>query len=127
MRCRSRGVGAKGENEPTMEPPVATRRVRTEAAGRSLDAREQETPRGRTGDDAALTDILARDERHSILLASGYNKPRSEPGPKQSNQCDMRAIWMPWGWAVDRKRLTWLIVNRCFRNRKCFTCQFRSQ
>jgi len=23
--------------------------------------------------------------------------------------------------------LTWLIVNWCFRNRKCFTCQFRSQ
>ena len=36
-------------------------------------------------------------------------------------------IWTPWGWAVDRKRLTWLIVNWCFRNRKCFTCQFRSQ
>ncbi len=28
---------------------------------------------------------------------------------------------------MDRKRLTWLIVNWCFRNRKCFTCQFRSQ
>lgn len=36
-------------------------------------------------------------------------------------------IWTPWGWAVDRSRLTWLIVNWCFRNRKCFTCQFRSQ
>jgi hypothetical protein len=23
--------------------------------------------------------------------------------------------------------LTWLIVNWCFRNRKCFTCQFRAQ
>ena len=31
------------------------------------------------------------------------------------------------GWAADRPRLTWLIVNWCFRNRKCFTCQFRSQ
>jgi hypothetical protein len=31
------------------------------------------------------------------------------------------------GWAVDKSRLTWLIVNWCFRNRKCFTCQFRSQ
>ncbi len=29
--------------------------------------------------------------------------------------------------AVDRKRLTWLIVNGCFHNRNCFTCQFRSQ
>ena len=38
-----------------------------------------------------------------------------------------RPIWTPWGWAVDRKRLTWLTVNWCFRNRKCFTCQFRSQ
>lgn len=34
---------------------------------------------------------------------------------------------MPWGWAVDRTRLTGLIVNWCFRNRKCFTRQFRSQ
>lgn len=32
--------------------------------------------------------------------------------------------WTPWGWAIDRKRLTWLIVNWCFRNRKCFTCRF---
>ncbi len=23
--------------------------------------------------------------------------------------------------------LYWLIINWCFRNRKCFTCQFRSQ
>ena len=23
--------------------------------------------------------------------------------------------------------MTWLIANRRFRNRKCFTCQFRSQ
>ncbi len=36
-------------------------------------------------------------------------------------------IWKSSGWAIGRKRLTWLIVNWCLRNRKCFTCQFRSQ
>jgi len=60
-------------------------------------------------------------------LASGDTKPRREPPPHRSHDCETRPIWTPWGWAVDRKRLTWLIVNWCFRNRKCFTCQFRSQ
>ena len=40
---------------------------------------------------------------------------------------ETRPILAPWGWAVDGSRWTWLIVNWCFRNRKCFTCQFRSQ
>lgn len=79
----------------------------------------------------AVREVLVPDVKsvdgHQILLASGYNKPRREPRPDQSNQCDTRPIWTPWGWAVDRTRLTWLIVNWCFRNRKCFTCQFRSQ
>ncbi|WP_144971489.1 hypothetical protein [Bremerella volcania] len=55
-----------------------------------------------------------------ILLASGYNKPRREPPPDRSYDCETRPIWTPWGWAVDRSHLTWLIVNWCFRNLKCF-------
>jgi hypothetical protein len=62
-----------------------------------------------------------------ILLASGYNKPRTELPSHRSHDCSTRPIWSPWGWAVNRARLTWLIVNWCFRKRKCFTCQFRSQ
>jgi cellulose synthase/poly-beta-1,6-N-acetylglucosamine synthase-like glycosyltransferase len=63
---------------------------------------------------------------HQILLASGYNKPKSEPLPEQSHACQTRSIWSPWGWAVDRRRLVWLIANWCSRNKKCFTCQFRA-
>ena len=72
-------------------------------------------------------EVLARDERHSILLASGYNKPKTEPRPDQSHACDTRPIWTPWGWAVDLPRLKWLILHWCFRNRKCFTCPFRAR
>jgi len=81
--------------------------------------------------DWAVRELLMPDVKSpdgcQILLASGYNKPRREPPPHRSHDCETRPIWTPWGWAVDRKRLTWLIVNWCFRNRKCFTCQFRSQ
>jgi hypothetical protein len=45
---------------------------------------------------------------------------------EQSNSCATRPIWSPWGWAVDRRRLVWLIANWCSRNKKCFTCQFRA-
>ena len=31
------------------------------------------------------------------------------------------------GWAVDQKRLFWLIVHWCGGNKKSFTCQFRSK
>lgn len=73
-------------------------------------------------------DYLANhDHEHTILLASGYNKPKTEPTPEQSHLCDTRPIWTPWGWGVDRKRLTWLMVHWCTRNSKCFTCYFRSQ
>ncbi len=81
--------------------------------------------------DWAVRELLIPDVKSpdgcQILLASGYNKPRREPPPHRSHDCETRPIWTPWGWAVDRKRLTWLIVNWCFRNRKCFTCQFRAQ
>lgn len=40
---------------------------------------------------------------------------------------ETRPILAPWGWAVVGYRWTWLIVNWCFRNRKCLTRQFRSQ
>ena len=43
--------------------------------------------------------------------------------PRLHNATDLDAV----GWAVDRKPLTWLIVNSCFRNHKCFTCQSRPQ
>jgi len=81
--------------------------------------------------DWAVREILIPDVKspdgHQILLASGYNKPKSEPRPDQSHDSATRPIWTPWGWAVDRSRLTFLIVNWCFRNKKCFTCPFRSQ
>lgn len=77
--------------------------------------------------DWAVREVLIPDEKHTILLASGYNKPKTKPRPDQSHLCDFRHIWTPWGWAVDQKRLLWLIVHWCGRNRKCFTCQFRSK
>lgn len=77
--------------------------------------------------DWAVREVLAGDERHSILLASGYNKPRTKPRPDQSHSCEYRPIWTPWGWAVDLPRLKWLIVHWCFRNRQCFTCKFRAK
>jgi hypothetical protein len=79
--------------------------------------------------DWAVRDLLIPDVKssdgHQILLASGYNKPKSEPRPEQAHSCATRPIWSPWGWAVDRRRLVWLIANWCTRNKKCFTCQFK--
>jgi hypothetical protein len=72
-----------------------------------------------------LVPDLNSTDGHQILLALGYNKPKSEPRPDQSHACHTRPIWSPWGWAVDRRRLVWLIANWCTRNRKCFTCQFK--
>lgn len=63
---------------------------------------------------------------HQILLASGCNKPKSEARPEQSHTCQTRPIWSPWGWAVHRRRLVWLIANWCSRKKKCFTCRFRA-
>jgi hypothetical protein len=71
--------------------------------------------------------LVEHDPKHTVLLVSGYNKPKSEPKPEQSHLCDTRPIWTPWGWGVDRKRLVWLMTNWCTRNPKCFTCNFRSQ
>lgn len=79
--------------------------------------------------DWAVRELLIPDVKssdgHQILLASGYNKPKTEPLPEQSRTCDTRPIWTPWGWAVDRPRLLWLLANWCTRNPKCFTCRFR--
>ena len=44
----------------------------------------------------------------------------------ETHLCKTRPIWTPWGWAVDLSRLRWLIVNWCYRNRKCFTCRFKA-
>ncbi|MCA9201588.1 MAG: hypothetical protein KDA59_00990 [Planctomycetales bacterium] len=77
--------------------------------------------------DWAVRDVLIPDEKHTILLASGYNKPKTEPQPDESHLCSFRQIWTPWGWAVDQKRLLWLIAHWCGRNKKCFTCQFRAK
>jgi hypothetical protein len=78
----------------------------------------------------AVRELLVPDVKssdgHQILLASGYNKPKNEPRVDQSHACQTRPIWSPWGWAVDRSRLAWLLINWCTRNRKCFTCQFKS-
>ena len=75
--------------------------------------------------DWAVHDVLVSDHRHTILLASGYNKPKAKPRDDQSHACDTRPIWTPWGWAIDLPRLKWLIFHWCFRNPKCFTCIFR--
>jgi hypothetical protein len=79
--------------------------------------------------DWAVTDLLIRDvpapDGHQITFASGYNKPASAPQQNQSHVASTRPIWSPWGWAVDRKRLTWLLANWCTGNPKCFTCRIK--
>jgi hypothetical protein len=73
-----------------------------------------------------IPDVKSKDG-HQITLASGYNKPKSQPGPDQSHACDTRPIWTPWGWAMDRSRLAWLLANWCTGNPKCFTCKIKAQ
>jgi len=66
-------------------------------------------------------------DSHQVTLVSGYNKPKSEPRPDQSHACDTRPIWTPWGWAIDRSRLAWLLLaNWCTGNPKCFTCKIKA-
>jgi hypothetical protein len=81
--------------------------------------------------DWAVREILIPDVKskdcHQITLASGYNKPKSQPRPDQSHLCDTRPIWTPWGWAMDRSRLSWLLANWCTGNSKCFTCKIKAQ
>jgi len=64
--------------------------------------------------DWAVRELLIPDIKSpdgcQILLASGYNKPSREPPPHRSHDCETRPIWTPWGWAIDRSRLTWLFV-----------------
>ena len=56
------------------------------------------------------------------LPVSRYRKPRTQPRPEQCHVCDVRPVWTPWGWAVERKRLLWLIDNWCTGNRTCSSC-----
>ena len=71
--------------------------------------------------------LVEHDPQHKILLVSGYNKPKNEPTLKESHLCQTRPIWTPWGWAVDRQRLVWLLAHWCTRNPKCFTCPIKSR
>jgi hypothetical protein len=79
--------------------------------------------------DWAVREILIADVKskdgHQITLVSGYNKPKTQPRPDQSHLCDTRPIWTPWGWAMDRTRLLWLLANWCTGNPKCFTCRIK--
>ena len=50
-----------------------------------------------------IPDVKSKDG-HQITLASGYNKPKTQPRPDQSHLCDTRPIWTPWGWGMDRSR-----------------------
>jgi hypothetical protein len=68
---------------------------------------------------------LASEERHSTLLVSGYNRPDQHPPTEHHHLWSRRPIWTPWGWAVDRGRLGFLLEKWCFKNPKCFTCIFR--
>lgn len=61
------------------------------------------------------------------LLASGYNKPETEPPPEASHVCDVRRVWTPWGWAVGPHGLRWLMEHWSFRNAKCFTCHVKKK
>jgi hypothetical protein len=73
-----------------------------------------------------LVPNLKSSDGQEILLASGYNKPLIAPPTEQGHACQTRPIWSPWGWAVDRSRLMWLIDNWCMRNKRCFTCHFKA-
>lgn len=48
--------------------------------------------------------LVEHDPKHTILLVSGYNKPKSKPTPEQSHHCDTRPVWTPWGWRSPEKR-----------------------
>lgn len=69
--------------------------------------------------------IVLKSADDNLLLASGYNKPAAGPG--DSHATGTRPIWCPWGWGVDRKRLSWLLSRWCTKNPKCFTCRIKQQ
>ena len=59
-------------------------------------------------------------------IAHSHNKPKTQPRPDQSHPCDTRPIWTPWGWAMNRSLLTWLLANWCTGN-PCFTCKIKAR
>ena len=61
------------------------------------------------------------------LRIHGRCKLAENDGTSCGASLDAPPAWTPWGWAVDQKRLLWLIFQGRFRNRKCFTCQFRAK
>jgi hypothetical protein len=69
------------------------------------------------------SEVFPVDTKLRFPIISGYN--RDVPTDEQANVCSPRNIWTPWGWAVDRARLSWLLVNWCFKNPKCFTCRIK--
>ena len=75
----------------------------------------------------ALGDVLSRAEHDAVLLACGYNKPKVCPTADVSHACDVRPIWHPWGWGVDRMRLGWLMRHWCFRDPRFFSRHFESE
>jgi hypothetical protein len=75
--------------------------------------------------DWAIEDVLSRQEHDRILLASGYSRPNACPPVEMSHACDVRAIWWPWGWAVDRSRLGWLMRHWSFQESRYFTRHFQ--
>jgi hypothetical protein len=61
------------------------------------------------------------------LLASGYNKPELRPSMSETFKANKRNIFTPWGWAVDKRRLAWMLRHWNFRNPRCFTCYFKKK
>jgi len=62
-----------------------------------------------------------------VLFASGYRKSPREPKKKERFLVNTRSVFTPWGWAVDRQRLDWMLKRWRFKNPKCFTCAFKKR
>ena len=107
MRSQRRGLHRRGD-------------VRLSGQGRLRVGQTPGASRGRPA--CALAGVGTATTAFWSLPVSGDRKPRTQPRPEQRHVCDVRPIWTPWGWAVDRKRLLWLIDNWCTGNRPCFSC-----
>jgi len=72
--------------------------------------------------DWAVDQLKGLPER--VVLASGYHKLDPGSGAIHYRTAD-RPIWSPWGWAVCRRRLIWILKEWCTKNPKCFTCRIK--